>query len=220
MMGGMVFIIFLILFVLFLSGVFSLAGNRGNQSAGEKRKKQTGRANSTARQAMRRAGYAGGENYAEITDIGLLAYRQSDEPKLVRQSDVLLDTDFVRPFAEFWLPYRSRGMVRFELVDSEGRMRYADESEYDLERGKNVLLPGTWLPLRGKTIASGQWRLNVMAGGTLLAVHPFGWRNVGGGELKPYIGTDGEISPALQWALHAKAREAVSLDDLLSDQEE
>jgi hypothetical protein len=133
---------------------------------------------------------------------------------------VLVDTHFLRPFIELWLPYRSRGMVRFELLDSAGRLRYVDEAEYDLERGDNVLLPSTWLPLRGKTIPPGRWRLQVMAGDTLLAAHPFGWQPVGGGELQPYIASDGEISPALQQALRARSREAVSLSDLLADQED
>ena len=169
---------------------------------------------------MQRAGYAGSENYVEVTDVGLLTYRHSDEPKLVRYGDVMLDTHFLRPFCELWLPYRSRGTVRFELVDSAGRQRYVDEEEYDLERGDNVLLPRTWLPLRGKTIAPGQWRLRVSAGETLLAVHPFGWEQVGGGEIQPYIASDGEISPALQHAMRVKARDAMSLSDLLADQEE
>ena len=39
------------------------------------------------RLAMQRAGYASGDEYAQVTDIGLLAYRAADEPRLVRQND-------------------------------------------------------------------------------------------------------------------------------------
>lgn len=222
-MSFMIFVVFVLLFVFLLFGLSNIAEGR-RESAGESRRsrrsKHPSQANLAARQAMQRAGYVGGENYVEVLDIGLLTYRHSDEPRLIRYGGVLLDTHFLRPFIELWLPYHSRGMVRFELLDSEGRLRYLDEAEYDLERGENVLLPGTWLPLQGKTIPPGQWRLQVMAGDTPLAAHPFGWEQVGGGELQPYIASDGEISPALQQAIRAKSRGSVSLSDLLADQED
>ncbi len=227
-MGMMFLVLFIILFVFLLFGLLSVAEGRSNSASTRRGSRQrsnraqraAARGNIVAQEAMRRAGYEGGGNYVEVTDIGLLAYRQSDEPKMIRHGDVLVDTHFLRPFIELWLPYRSRGTVRFELLDNAARMRYVDEAEYDLEPGENVLLPSTWLPLRGKTIPPGEWRLQVMAGDTLLARHPFGWQQVGGGELQPYIASDGEISPALQQALRGHARQAVSLSDLLSDQEE
>jgi hypothetical protein len=224
-----IFVLFIILFVLFLFGLLSVAEGRNTwTTAATRRSQQRSRrapqsaagGNAMAQQAMRRAGYTGGGEYVDVTDIGLLAYRQSDEPKMIRHGDVLVDTHFLRPFIELWLPYQARGTVRFEFLDSTGRVRYVDEADYDLEPGENVLLPSTWLPLRGKTTPSGEWRLQVMAGETLLARHPFGWQQVGGGELQPYIASDGEISPALQQALRGHARQAVSLADLLSDQEE
>jgi hypothetical protein len=223
-----ILVLFIVLFVLLLFGLLSVAEGRNTRMTAtrggrrrSKRKQQSElRGNTAAQRAMRRAGYEGGGDYVDVTDIGLLAYRQSDEPKMIRYGDVLVDTHFLRPFIELWLPYRSRGTVRFELLDSAGRVRYVDEADYDLEPGENVLLPSTWLPLRSKATPSGEWRLQVMAGDTLLARYPFGWQQVGGGELQPYIASDGEISPALQHALRKHARQAVSLSDLLSDQEE
>jgi hypothetical protein len=225
-----VLVLFIILFVFVLFGLLSVAEGRsgstttprrrGSRRRSKRAEQVVERGNTAAQRAMQRAGYEGGGDYVEVTDIGLLAYRQSDEPKMIRYGDVLVDSHFLRPFIELWLPYRSRGTVRFELLDDAGRMRYVDEAEYDLEPGENVLLPSTWLPLGGKTIPPGEWRLQVMAGDTLLARHPFGWQQVGGGELQPYIASDGEISPALQRALRGHAQQAVSLSDLLSDQEE
>jgi hypothetical protein len=227
-MGMHIFVLLIVLFVLFLFGLMSVAEGRnirptttrGGQRRTKRKQRSSSRGNTAARDAMQRAGYAGGGEYVEVTDIGLLAYRQSDEPKMVRYGDVLVDTHFLRPFIELWLPYQSRGTVRFELLDGTARVRYVDEADYDLEPGENVLLPSTWLPLHGKTIPTGEWRLQVMAGDTLLARHAFGWQQVGGGELQPYIASDGEISPALQQALRGHARQEVSLADLLSDQEE
>ena len=222
-MGMILFIVVIILFMLLLMGLLSVADGRRRSGTRSPRRSRLRREVETSRaalDAMRRAGYEGGEGYVEVADIGLLAYRHSDEPKLIRYGDVLVDTHFLRPFIELWLPHQARGQVRFELLDVDGRLRYADEAEYDLEPGDNVLLPSTWLPLRGKTIAPGQWRLHVTAGNALLALHPFGWEQVGGGEIQPYISADGEISPALQQALRAKSRGSVSLSDLLADQEE
>ncbi len=169
---------------------------------------------------MQRAGYTRGEGYVDVTDLGLLAYRSAGAPKLVRSGDLLTDTEHLRPFAELWLPYPARGPLRFELVDAAGRLRYADEARYDLEQGRNTLLPGTWLPLRGKTIEPGTWTLRLLAGETLLALHPFGWQDLGGSELQPLIEADGEISPELIEAMRAEARDSVSLDELLAGQEE
>ncbi len=228
-MGIIVLLVFLVLFGLFIFGLFSIAEGRPRASArrdsqspsrpGEARRPAI-RSSASAHSAMRRADYEGGEAYVNVADIGLLAYRQTDEPKLVRYGDVLLDTSYLRPFIELWLPHQARGSVRFELLDHEGRLRYADEERYDLARGKNTLLPGTWLPLSDKTIHPAEWQLRVLAGETLLAVHVFGWQEVGGGAIQPYIEADGEISPELQQALQARSREAVSLSDLLADQED
>lgn len=169
---------------------------------------------------MKSAGYEGGSAYVQVADIGLLSYRQSSEPKLVRYGDVLMDTRYLRPFVDLALPYAVSGVVRFELMDSEGRLRYADEARYDLDEGKNTLLPGTWLPLDGKKLRPGRWQLRVLAGGALVAVHDFGWQPVGGGTIQRYSDGDGEISLELQRAMQSKPREAVSLSELLADQEE
>ena len=222
-MSSIVLVVFLILFIMFLFGLFSIAEGRSNPVSTLTQRARTPQADKHSRAAaiaVRRAGYESGEDYVQVTDIGLLAYRQTDEPRLVRYGGVLLDTHYLRPFVELWLPYEARGQIRFELVDSDGRLRYADEADYDLERGKNTVLPGTWLPLKGKTIDPGEWRLRVLASNTLLGVHVFDWREVGGGRIQRYVSSDGEISPSLQQALQARPSEVMSLSDLLSDQEE
>ncbi|WP_162909995.1 hypothetical protein [Aggregatilinea lenta] len=175
-----------------------------------------------AREAMRRAGYGADASYVQVADIGLLAYRNTSDGKVIRAGDVLVDSRYLRPFAELWLPYAAAGSVRFEIADGGGRLRYADEAQYELQRGVNTVLPGTWLPLEGKAIEPGEdWTLRLMASGTLLASHLFGWEPVGGGTIQQYVAGDGELSPALREAvLRAESRSAVSLSELLSDQGE
>ncbi|MBN2304104.1 MAG: hypothetical protein JXQ72_06500 [Anaerolineae bacterium] len=227
-MSSVIVIVMLILLILVAMGMFSSEQRSSSprerhsvpRSQPRPRSRPTKTATGTALSAMERANYQGGGEYVRIMDIGLLAYRSSDEPRLIRDGDVLMDTRYLRPFVELWLPHDARGLVRFELVDAGGRLRYADESQYALAPGKNTLLPKTWLPLQGKAIPPDDWRLRIMAGQTLLAVHTFGWQPVGGGVIQQYVESDGEISPALQELLHQQPRESVSLADLLSDQED
>jgi hypothetical protein len=225
-MGDVFFVLFIILMLSFLVAVFSRGqqGNGASRAGGQRRRGVPGHAGSeAARLAMQRADYAGADEteYVQVLDIGLLAYRHTNDPKLVRYGDVLMDTHHLRPFVELWLPYRARGTVRFEMVDGEGRLRYADESAYDLVRGPNTLLPNTWLPLREKTVMPGQWRLRVLANNALLASHVFGWRQVGGGVIQEFVAADGEMSATLIQALERRqASQAMSLNDLLADQEE
>jgi hypothetical protein len=222
-MASLIFLVLVILFIMFLFGMFSVTGGKTQPSPARRARTRPARDNrvsQAAQTAMQRAGYQGGDSYVGVTDVGLLAYRGTDEPKLLRYGDVMADTAYLRPFIELWLPYVARGPVRFELTDSQGRLRYADESQYELERGPNTLLPGTWLPLQDKPPGPGDWKLRVMAGSTLLAVHTFGWQAVGGGEIQRYAASDGEISPSLQQALRVHSQQPVSLDDLLAGQEE
>lgn len=169
--------------------------------------------------AARRARYPGGAEYVNVTDLGLLVYQDSQQLRLVRQDSIPTDAQYLRPFVELWLPHQARGTVRFEIRDRQGRLRYADEARYDLEHGYNTLLPGTWLPLRGDVAAFDTWEYRVLAGGMTLAIHRFTWR-AAGRALRPYLASDGEISPALQAALRAQAAQPVSLSELLAGQEE
>jgi len=222
-MNALIFIVFFALFVLFMFALLMVAEGRKNPLATLAQWIRPARQQPISQSgldAMRRAGYQGGAEHVQLTDIGLLAYRQTDEPKLVRYGDVLLDTRYLRPFVELALPFSAAGVVRFELVDSDGRVRYVDETRYHLKRGINTLLPNTWLPLEGKEIDPGRWMLRVLAGETLLGVHIFGWRAVGGGSIQRYTESDGEISPELLRAMQSRPRAAVSLSELLADQEE
>src|SRR5690606_37241775 len=153
-------------------------------------------------ETIARAGYEASSQYVQVADIGLLAYRLRTEPKLVRNNEVAVDMRYLRTLEELGLPYSASGEIRFELIDHEGRLRYADEAEYDFNAASNTIVPGTWLPLEGKTIVPEDWNLRVLAGQTLLAMHSFGWEPVGGGVIERYVLSDGEVSGVLQPALH------------------
>jgi len=223
---ALIFIIFVLIALFSFYGQISqwmmseASAQRSRTRRGPRAKRRHVEITEAAWEAMARAGYQASSEYVQVTDIGLLAYRLRNEPKIVRNSGVVMDTRYLRPFVELALPYPATGEIRFELVDHEGRLRYADEAQYDFHSGRNTVLPGTWLPLEGKAIVPEDWMLRVLAAGTLLAAHRFGWQPVGGGTIQQYVASDGELSDALQQALNARQREAVSLSDLLSDQEE
>ena len=240
-MNVIIFLVFIAIFIFLLVGLFRIAEGRRktetrprtaspytpeSQHMNTRRTRlstqqpSTTRSKKTALQAMQRARYDVGEKYVRVTDIGLLEYRGTNRPRLLREEQIRANSDYLRPFVELWLPYRSRGMVRFELierVDGRTRLHFADEDEYDLKAGINALLPGTWLPLQDKVIDyADRWRLRILVGHTLLADHRFGWREaIGGSEIQRHMANDGEISSALQQALSAQQGESISLDDLL-----
>jgi hypothetical protein len=231
-MNAIIVLIFILLFLLLLFNVASstrsevkppVRNRQVRRPASSQRSARSSRdqasVSETASRAMWRARYEADSSYLQVSDVGLLAYRHMDEPK-VRYGDIMMDTRYLRPFAEVWLPYDASGSLRFEIIDSQGRRRYADEARYQLKRGKNTLLPRTWLPLEGKAIAPGDWMMRVLAEDTLLADHVFSWQAVGGGTIQQYIQGDGEISPVLQAMLRSKSVEAVSLSELLDTQDE
>lgn len=228
-MPDVFFVIMMLFVILYFSGAFSVVKNRRESSQDDRRtairsdaraRMRSGpRITPAARAAMRRAQYDSGDAYVRVHDIGLLAYHEADEPRLIRSSRVWTDTDYLRPFAVLWVPHQARGMVRMAIVDGDGRTRYADETRYDLQPGDNTLLPGTWLPLRGLPLAAETWSLRIVVGDTVLAEHAFGWQQAGE-SLRQYIESDGEISPELQQALTGQGSQAVSLSQLLSKHDE
>ncbi len=176
------------------------------------------RPTAAAQRAMSRAGYGGGEAYASVTDVGLLAYRHAQaDPRVVREQGVMLDTRYLRPFAKLWLPRAAHGHVRFEILDADGHLRYADEARYFLHRGDNSLFPNAWLPLKEQGNVAERWTLRVLVSGMLLAEHVFGWQEVGASPLQPYIAADGEISPMLWQMAQEEAEQGVSLSELLAE---
>ncbi|NDJ78073.1 MAG: hypothetical protein GYB65_17635 [Chloroflexi bacterium] len=220
-MQVIVFLVILVVFIAFLFSLFAVAEGRNRRVPGWSRSiVSTPKLTHAAQIAMQRAGYTPGEDFVQATDLGLLAYRSTDEPRLVRYGDVLVDTRYLRPFVELWLPHDARGTVRFEILDEKERLRYADEEKYDLVRGKNTLLPNTWLPLEGKAQNGQRWTLRVLASSTLLAKHTFGWQGVGGGRVQELADDDGELSPELLYAIQNQSGPGISLSELLSDQED
>ena len=222
-MAGIIFLVFILIFLAMLYQLFSVVESKPSQHPSLQQRttptehKPALRFSQNAIQAAARAGYRSDPRYVQLTDLGLLAYRDLDDPRLVRTGDISTDTRFLRPFVELWVPYEAHGSIRLELLDQDSRLRYADDARYELLRGRNTILPDTWLPLEGKNIEPSQWTLRVAASDTLLGVHEFGWRFADEAPLRRYIESDGELSPELAEALQEQQSRAISLSELLDD---
>src|SRR5690554_4866619 len=99
-MNGVIFILVMLLFlaVLFVATSQTTTATVRRASSYRAPRAASRRLHPVARAAMQKAGYEASDSYVQVTDIGLLAYRNTDEGKIVRQGDVLLDTRYLRPF--------------------------------------------------------------------------------------------------------------------------
>lgn len=157
------------------------------------------------------------------SDIGFLIYRDGDEPQIVRDWEAPDDIDYLQPYVELHVPRAASGTVRFEVYDADGKMVYARDEERQLKGGRNLILPKTRLPITPKLALYDGWRLRVLADGYAVAEHGLNFSDAATMDSAPlaaHIGEDGEISAELQDALNAGGGGGISLDDLLSDQED
>ncbi len=157
------------------------------------------------------------------SDIGVLVYRDGDEPQIVRDWEVPDDIDYLQPYVELHVPRAASGVVRFEVYDADGQLVYVRDEPRELHSGRNLILPRTRLPITPKLALYDGWRLRVLADGYAIAEHIVNFTDVetlDRAPLSAHIGEDGEISAQLHEALKGRALGSISLDDLLSDQED
>lgn len=173
-----------------------------------------------ALQAVQRAGRDPYRAQVLPVDLGLLAFRGDDEPVIHRTYPVADDSDYVQPFVQLRVPEAVVGSVRFELLDEYGELAFVHEEEYALQRGRNLVIPSTRMPVHDERLTVGRWEMRVLAGGMVLASHLFSWENSDDDEFRRHLGEDGEISSSMRAVLAENRLGDMSLDDLLSDQDE
>jgi hypothetical protein len=171
-------------------------------------------------QAIRRAGRDPNETHVLPVDIGVMAYRADQEPVVYRSQPVYDDVDYLQPFVLLRLPTRATGRIRFELVDSDGQTLFIHEDNHNLQRGRNLVTPSSRLPIHDAQAMHGNWELRVSADGVLLASHTFGWRERTDKVIRRQLREDGEISNELRAAIVDSQPGSLSLDDLLSYQDD
>lgn len=174
-----------------------------------------------ALRAARRAGVDLDRAAVLPVDIGLMAFDETGSAVALYQSSEVFE-DFggaVQPYIRLYLPRRAKGRIRFEIVDADGGIVFANEDAYALQPGINLISPPARLPLRDPAALRGRWELRVTADGVLIAVHPFRWSYERAMKPNLRLASDGEISPEHRDLLAEDQFESLSLDDLLADQE-
>ncbi|MCU0514833.1 MAG: hypothetical protein MUE40_19940 [Anaerolineae bacterium] len=173
-----------------------------------------------ALEAVTRAGLDPDTVQVLAVDIGVMAFKDSEQPAVFRTWSVPDDVDYLQPFVQLRLPGKARGRVRFELLDAGGNAVFVHEDVHNLERGRNFVTPAARLPIHDSREMDGKWQLRVSADGVLLATHRFEFAEATGAEIQRHIGEDGEINTELRAVMAESRLPRMSLDDLLSYQDE
>lgn len=155
-----------------------------------------------------------------LTDIGLLAYRDRNTSKVVRNTPIVTDTRYLRPFAEISASQRMNAQVTLALLDSSGQPVFIDKNSYLLHPKPTHLVTKTWLPLENLVHSGGSWSLVVEVNDLPLAIHRFGWVGLANNDIVEQLSNDGELSAELRQAVKTGHFRRMSLDELLADQEE
>jgi hypothetical protein len=154
------------------------------------------------------------------TDIGLLAFKEEQDPVVYRSRDILDDVDYIQPYVQLRLPTPASGLIRFEIIDSTGESVFVHEERHQLKRDRNLITPAARLPVHDALLLQGSWELRVSADGVPLAIHEFSWEESTSKVVRRHLSEDGEISSELRAAIAENRLQKLSLDELLDFQDD
>jgi hypothetical protein len=170
--------------------------------------------------AAREAGLNPAEAIVLPVDIGVMAFSSDDDPVIFRTATIPDDVDYIQPFVQLRLPTNAVGRVKFEIVDSDGQVLFIHEDRHQLKPGMNLITPSARLPIHDAHVISGDWQLRVSADNVPVAVHHFGWEESASRLIRRHLSEDGEISNEIRAMMAESRLERLSLDELLSDQQD
>lgn len=173
-----------------------------------------------ALKAVENAGLDPNEVRVLPVDVGVMAFKGDHDPVVYRTRPVPDDIDFVQPFVQLRLPTKATGRIKFEILDSDGQALFIHEDFYQLERGRNLITPAARLPIHDAQAMHHAWRLRISADGMALATHNFNWQETNFNRVRRHLSEDGEISNELRAAVAENRLQRMSLDELLSYQNE
>lgn len=173
-----------------------------------------------ALEAVQRAGLDPDGVQVLTVDVGVMAFREDGNPEVFRTWALPDDVSYVQPFVQLRLPTKATGRVKFEIMDAAGNPVFIHEDVHNLERGRNFVTPSARLPIHAERDMSGNWQMRISADGVLLAVHRFEFSEATNAAIQRHIGEDGEINTELRAVMAENRLPKMSLDDLLSYQDE
>ncbi len=153
-------------------------------------------------------------------DIGVISFSSNNEQILHRTLPVDDDIDYIQPFVQLRVPISASGVIRFEIYDNTRQLLYVHEDQHQLERGRNLIIPSTRLPIHDEQEMDGRWELRIIADNVVIARHAIGWADTDASNFQRHLSNDGEITSELRAMMASSRIEPMSLDDLLEYQEE
>ena len=170
--------------------------------------------------AVRRAGLHPSEVKVLAVDIGLISFHGDEKPVLHRSLAVEDDCDYIQPFVQLRVPVAAQGRVKFEIYDNTGQAVFIHEDNYQLKRGRNLIIPSTRLPVHDEQEMDGQWEVRITADNMMIASHLFQWQDSDAAGFHHHVAEDGEMNSELRALLAESRLEPMSLDELLEHQEQ
>jgi hypothetical protein len=140
------------------------------------RSRMSAPAREAADRARNRPGYRalGG---IQMIDVGVIASQNGDEGLVMRRTrSVSRDDDGMRPFVALEVSPEEadrNAVVRFEVIDQNGREQYIHEMDVYLRDGEMNILTDNHLPLRRneQVAGMGDWDVRIFIDGTLVGIH-------------------------------------------------
>lgn len=173
-----------------------------------------------ALESVQRAGHDPDAMQVLAVDIGIMAFKETNEPTVFRTWSLPDDVSYIQPFVQLRLPSKASGRIKFEVIDASGKSVFIHEDVHNLERGRNFVMPAARLPVHDETDFNGQWGLRISADGVLLAIHRFEFAEATNAAIRRHIGEDGEINTELRAVMAESRLPKMSLDDLLEYQDD
>ena len=173
-----------------------------------------------ALQAVRSAGLNPDNVPVLPVDIGIISYHGDEDPKIHRTWPIADNCDYRQPFVQLRIPGVASGKVRFELSDNTGQAVFIHEDNYQLKRGRNLIVPSSRLPIHDEREIDGKWQLLIKGDNVLLAQYDFAWEEAKNNNIQRHLGEDGEINSEMKAILVENRLQKMSLDDLLAHQDE
>ena len=104
--------------------------------------------------------------------------------------------------------------------DNTGKPVFVHEDDYQLKRGRNLIIPSARLPIHDEQESNGAWKLIVSGDNVVLAQYRFDWMDMERADAQRFVGEDGEINSEMRAVLAESRLQSMSLDDLLGSQDE
>ncbi len=170
--------------------------------------------------SVRRAGLDPTTIHVLPVDIGVMTFSGDNVPVIHRNIPVMDDVDYIQPFVQLRLPTRAVGRIRFEMLDSDGETVFVHENDHKLQKGLNLISPSARLPIHDQLATAKDWLLRVSADGVEIAEHRFNWQESTSKAMRRHINADGELSNEVRAMMAENRLGKMSLDELLSEQDE